>query len=560
MRFSNLKIGSKLTLGFAVISVIAIVIGIFGIVNIRVSSDRGEQMYTGNTKPVAALEQVAVYFQRERVNMLRIVMSDSADEQKKYLDRLNGFQTFVENGMTDYGASHGADAQYAALRKELDSYGKTRGEVIDLAMAGRQSEAYQYSIDHELDAATSVNDILDQMFTDNVDQAAAISAGNAKSAGLVLLVSVILLAAGVALAAFIAVLTTRSIVRPVKKLISAAERLTIGDVEITIRAESTDELGVLMTAFDRMIGNIRAQARVAELIAGGDLTVAVPVRSDKDLLGLKLREMVAQNNTLLLNISSSSQQVTAGAENIASSSASLAQGATEQAGAIEELSATIEEIAGNTKKNALKAGEAKALADKVKSGADGGMDHVNEMLRSMDDIRQSSENISKIITVIDNIAFQTNILALNAAVEAARAGEHGRGFAVVASEVKNLADKSARAAKDVTEIILGSTAKVKNGQNIARITADSLGMIAGEIGRVSALVSEISEASGSQADSLNQIDAAIRQVSEVISNNTALTEETAAASEELSGQACILLDMVEAYKLDEQSSQLYLSA
>jgi methyl-accepting chemotaxis protein len=559
-RFANLKIGSKLTLGFTVVAVIAAVIGLFGIINIRLSTARGAQMYSGNTKPVAALEQVAVYFQRTRVNMLRIIMSNNADDQKKYLDRLNSFQTTIDSGMKDYASAHTGDKQYADLENQLSSYIKVRQQVLDLATAGKQDEAYQYSIDHELDAATAVNNILDQMFSDNVTQAAALNDSNTKSADTVLIISFILVGAGIVFSVIIGVLTTRSIVRPVMKLMAAAESLAVGDVQITIKSETTCELGLLMDAFERMIDNIRSQARVAEQIADGDLTVNVPVRSDKDLLGLKLREMVANNNELLVNISSASQQVTMGAENIASSSSSLAQGATEQASAIEQLTSSVEEISDKTALNARKAVEAKQLADKVKSGADGGTGHVREMLDSMADIRASSESISKIISVIDNIAFQTNILALNAAVEAARAGEHGKGFAVVASEVKNLADKSAKAAKEVTDIILGSTDKVKHGQGVAQVTADSLMGIADDVTRVSALVSDIAEASESQATGLSQIKTAIQQVSIVISNNTAMTESNAAASQELSGQACLLLEMVEKYKLDETGGQRYLTA
>lgn len=559
-RFSNLKIGSKLTLGFLIIAVIAAAIGIFGIINIRLMSARAEQMYSENTKPVISLEKMAIYFQRTRVNMLRIILNTNLEEQQKYLDRLNSFEVLVDEGIKEYGSGHeDAKGNYDKLQTELSAYRDVRQQVIDLAMAGKQAEAYQYSIDYELDAATAVNTILDEMFADNVSSASALNDENLKTADVVLIISIILVAVGVFLSTVIAILTTRSIVRPVKKLITAAESLSIGDIEISIKAESEDELGILMTAFSRMIENVRSQAYVAEKIADGDLTVKVPVRSDKDLLGSKLREMVLHNNELLKGITSSSMQVTAGAENVASSSMALAQGASEQASAAQELSATIVEITEKTKTNAAKANEAKVLSEKVKKSADGGTANVQDMLKSMDDIKTSSESISKIISVIDNIAFQTNILALNAAVEAARAGEHGKGFAVVASEVKNLADKSAKAAKEVADIILGSTEKVSYGQNTAQITASSLNAIADEIKRVTRLVSEISEASDIQAEGLSQVEAAIQQVVTVISNNTSLTESSAAASQELSGQAYMLLQMVEAYKLNEDSGRHYLN-
>lgn len=558
-RFSNLKIGTKLTLSFTLIALVAAIIGVFGIISIRLLSERSEQMYTQNTQPVASLEKMAVYFQRTRVNMLRIILNKNAEEQTKYLDRLNSFEVFVNEGMSEYGAAHPDDAQYTSLINELGTYRTVRQQVIDLAMAGKQAESYQYSIDHELDAATAVNNILDKMFEANVTQAAALQVTSTKSAELVFIISLVLVGVGIASAIIIGILITRSIVWPTRKLITAAESLIIGDVEIAIHAESLDELGTLMGAFDRLIENIRSQAHVAEKIADGDLTIKVPVRSDKDLLGKKLQEMVMHNNDLLININSSSQQVTMGAENVANSSMSLAQGATEQASAIEQLSATVEAIAGQTRNNANRAGEAKSLSEKVKSGADGGTNHVEDLLISMEDIRSSSQSISKIISVIENIAFQTNILALNAAVEAARAGEHGKGFAVVASEVKTLADKSAKAAKEVTDIIQMSTKNVQRGLSIAMTTSESLNAIASEVGQVSGLISEISEASHDQADSLAQVKLAIHQVAEVITNNSSLTESTAAASEELSGQAYMLLEMVGQYKLNDNVRQYALT-
>lgn len=561
-RFANLRIATKLTLGFTLIAALATIIGVFGIINIRVLSARSEQMYTQNTQPVVSLEKVAVYFQRTRVNMLRIILNQNADEQQKYLDRLNSFEVFVDEGLSEYGISHPDSAQYKSLNDEITKYRAVRLKVIEIAMSGKQAESYQYSIDFELDAATAVNNILDTMFAENVTQAATLQDSSTKSAELVFVISLVLVGFGIIAAIFIGILITSSIVRPTKKLISAAERLTIGDIDITIKAESTDELGILMTAFEHLIENIRAQTHVVEKIADGDMTVKVTVRSDKDVLGLKLQEMVLHNNELLLNINGSSQQVTMGAENVASSSMSLAQGATEQASAVEELSATIETIAGKTKENADKAGQAKSLSEKVKSGADDGTGHVTNMLKSMEDIRASSESIRKIINVIENIAFQTNILALNAAVEAARAGEHGKGFAVVASEVRSLADKSSKAAKEVTNIILTSTQNVQHGLLIAQTTSDSLSSITTEVGRVSGLVSEISDASHEQAEGLAQIKLAIQQVAQVITNNSSLTESTAAASEELSGQAYMLLEMVEKYKLDgdNNSNNRYLTA
>ena len=329
--------------------------------------------------------------------------------------------------------------------------------------------------------------------------------------------------------------------------------LSVGKVDVEIVKKNNDEFGEMLDELQTVVNSLKEEAELMDRVAAGDLTVNITPKGADDAMGNAIATMVSSNHEVLSKIRDAAYQVTTSASQVASASEALAQGSTEQASAIEEITASITEIAEKTRQNAVEANEAASLVGNAIADVKKGNEEMQEMMAAMKDINRASESISKIIKVIDDIAFQTNILALNAAVEAARAGEAGKGFAVVAEEVRNLAAKSAQAAQETAELIEDSIAKIGVGSKIADETYEALEEITKTVSKSEELINGIAEASNYQATAVAQITQAIGQVSQVVQTNSATSEECAAASEELSGQAGKMRELIGSYTLGDDA-------
>ena len=309
---------------------------------------------------------------------------------------------------------------------------------------------------------------------------------------------------------------------------------------VLAQAKATAELGMDDTA--------KATAGAASALGTAALVLIVGLIAAL-LIGVGIafyitRSIAGPVKSVATALSAGADQTSAAAGQVSSSSQSLAEGSSEQAASLEETSASLEEISGMTKRNAENASQAKDLAGQTRTAADTGAADMEEMKRAMDAIKGASDDISKIIKTIDEIAFQTNILALNAAVEAARAGEAGMGFAVVAEEVRNLAQRSAQSAKETAGKIEDSVKKSDHGVQICGKVAQSLNEIVGKARQVDTLVAEIAQASKEQTQGIDQVNTAVSQMDKVTQSNAAGAEESAAAAEELSAQAVVLQESV----------------
>jgi methyl-accepting chemotaxis protein len=553
-RLLNLKISVKLVIGFLIISVIGGAVGTVGFVSLFRIWQNDKLMYDENTLALEYAGNASTTFVMISYNTYKLSgledeakIKDLAGENKSLAKRLNNLLEQCESAVVTDEFDRDLDQIKSKWENE---YSPGMDELTAYAMSGDSQEALAM-LPTLAGYATRISDLFAVFQAKLSEDARQMAENNSAVAIGSMITMAVITVLGLFLSVFLALRISYTISKPLNHAVEIAVRLAVGDLdaELIDNRDRRDEIGSLLKSFDQLLGSTKKQVWAAKQITDGDLTVHVNLRSDKDSLGQGLAELVTGLRKLVSSIFTVAQQVANGSGSLAESSMMLSQGATEQAASIQELMASVNEIAGQLKQTAQKVSQADELARSTKESALTESRKMQEMMKAMDQIGACTGSVYRIIKVIDDIAFQTNILALNAAVEAARAGQHGKGFAVVAEEVRALASKSAAAVRESTELIQNSISSVKTGTDIAAETMHALEHIVVSAEETAALIGAITDVAHEQSMGIDQIDRSIALISQVVQTVAATAEESAAASEELSNQSAQLLEDVGYFKI-----------
>jgi len=518
----NMRVVTQLVSGFAVVVLLLVGLGLFSLYEVSAENDHVAVLRDKWSASVSSSLRMQNALNQIRLSEFRMASTDKVAEVQAVDSRMQPRIDAFRSASAEYEkliSEPEEKTAYADIQALMPQYMDLDQQVRTLAKAGNPQQAMSILTGQSGTVRDAIAKDIDKIVAINEQGAAGEgkAAAEAYHGAVSLVIGLIIAAAAVALA--VALFIARGFAR---------------------------QLG----------GEPRDAAAVASAIAAGNLRIAVPLKTgDEASLMYSLAAMKAQLTTIVRGIKGSSESISVAAGEIAQGNTDLSQRTEEQAASLEETASSMEELTSAVRQNADQARQASQLAVSGSSVAQRGGTEIGRVVATMQEIAQSSARVAEIISVIEGIAFQTNILALNAAVEAARAGEQGRGFAVVAGEVRALAQRSATAAKEIKDLISESVSRIDVGSKLVENAGRTMDEIVTSAGRTTDIMNELAAASEEQSTGIGQVNTAVNQMDEVTQQNAALVEQASAAAQALAQQAQALRDAVSVFSIESDVPQ-----
>ena len=558
----DMKISTRLIAAFLCVILLLVATGVVSLVMIKDVGNSLRNFHDSSYQTVTNVWSARYNLYAMRASILRALLDDDAAAVQECVNNAQSFYAEAVASTSKMKDTYQGDrSQIDSIVSQLNAFKPDLDEVIRKAGSSDWEDGYELYKTRVIPAIESARTVLLRVADDANAQAAerVDSAGALAKTAAVIIIALVLVSSG--LGVFLALFISKGITAPAAEMQQASHDLANGNLNVEIAYQSQDALGVLADNMRNLTKTFRDMIRDVEdqLEEMGKGNFAVSSKCPQAYVGdfARLRESVeeltASMSDTLNQIDVSADQVNSGGEQVSSSAQALAQGATEQASSVEELATTINEISSQVEATAGHADAAREDNRQSHAQIEICSAHMAELMNAMRDIEAKSQEISKVIKTIEDIAFQTNILALNAAVEAARAGSAGKGFAVVADEVRNLATKSQEASASTATLIEDTVRAVKEGARLSTETDEALKEVVLRAEKVMESVNLISDATRQQTHDVAQVSTGIDQISSVVQTNSATAEESAAASEQLSGQANLLKELVGRFTLAEDA-------